>query len=64
MKDKTFNRYQVFIIAVLALLQFTIVLDFIVISPLGAQLLKEMNLSTSEFGLVVSVYAFSAGISG
>jgi predicted MFS family arabinose efflux permease len=64
MKEKTFTRYQAFIIAILALLQFTIVLDFIVISPLGAQLLKEMNLSTSDFGLVVSVYAFSAGISG
>jgi predicted MFS family arabinose efflux permease len=64
MKERTFTRYQVFMIAILALLQFTIVLDFIVISPLGAQLLKDMNLSTSDFGLVVSVYAFSAGISG
>lgn len=63
-REKTFTRYQVFIIAVLTLLQFTIVLDFIVISPLGAQLLKEMNLSTADFGLVVSVYAFSAGLSG
>jgi predicted MFS family arabinose efflux permease len=61
---KTFTRYQVFMIAVLTLLQFTIVLDFIVISPLGAQLLKELNIGTSDFGLVVSVYAFSAGISG
>jgi len=64
MKNKTFTRYQVFMITILALLQFTIVLDFIVISPLGAQLLREMNLSTADFGLVVSVYAFSAGISG
>ena len=64
MKNRPFTRYQVFMIAILSLLQFTIVLDFIVISPLGAQLLKDMNLSTSDFGLVVSVYAFSAGISG
>jgi len=63
-RNKTFSRYQVFMIAILALLQFTIVLDFIVISPLGAQLLEEMNLSTADFGLVVSVYAFSAGFSG
>jgi predicted MFS family arabinose efflux permease len=63
-RTRTFTRYQAFMIAILALLQFTIVLDFIVISPLGAQLLKDMNLSTSDFGLVVSVYAFSAGISG
>jgi predicted MFS family arabinose efflux permease len=64
MKEKSFTRYQVFIIALLALLQFTIVLDFIVISPLGAQLMKDMNLRTADFGLVVSAYAFSAGISG
>jgi predicted MFS family arabinose efflux permease len=63
-KNAVFTRYQVFIIAILALLQFTIVLDFIVISPLGAQLLKALNLSTADFGLVVSVYAFSAGVSG
>lgn len=62
--EKVFTKYQVFIIALLAVLQFTVVLDFIVISPLGAQLLKELNIATSQFGLVVSVYAFSAGISG
>jgi predicted MFS family arabinose efflux permease len=60
----TFTRYQVFIIAVLATLQFTVILDFMVLSPLGAFLLKELNIKTSQFGLVVSAYAFSAGISG
>lgn len=48
----------------LAMLQFTIVLDFMIISPLGDILMKDMNISTSEFGTVVSAYAFSAGISG
>jgi predicted MFS family arabinose efflux permease len=62
--SKIFTKYQVFIMALLAVLQFTVILDFIVISPLGAQLLKELNIATSQFGLVVSVYAFSAGISG
>lgn len=61
---KVFTKYQVFVIGLLAILQFTVILDFIVISPLGAQLLKELNIATSQFGLVVSVYAFSAGISG
>jgi predicted MFS family arabinose efflux permease len=35
-----------------------------VLSPLGAQLLKELHLTTGQFSLVVSVYAFSAGASG
>lgn len=51
-------------IAVLAILQFTIILDFMVLSPLSAILLKEMSITTTQFGLVVSAYAFSAGASG
>ena len=64
MKEKTFTRYDIFIIAILAILQFTLVLDFMVLSPLGAQLLVELNITTAQFGWVVSAYAFSAGASG
>lgn len=60
----TFTGYQKFVIAILAFLQFTIVLDFMILSPLGAILLKELGIGTQQFGLVVSAYAFSAGISG
>lgn len=63
-KEKTFTRYQVFMIAILAILQFTIVLDFMVLSPLGVLLLEKLHINTSQFGLVVSAYAFSAGASG
>lgn len=59
-----FTGYQKFVITVLAVLQFTIILDFMVLSPLGAQLLQELNISTAQFGWVVSVYAFSAGTAG
>lgn len=52
------------IIVILAALQFTVVLDFMVLSPLGAILLEELNITTAQFGVVVSAYAFSAGISG
>jgi predicted MFS family arabinose efflux permease len=63
-KEKVFSKYQLFIIVLLALLQFTVVLDFVVLSPLGAQLMHVLHLTTSQFGMAVSVYAFSAGISG
>ncbi len=56
--------YQKGIIAILAFIQFTVVLDFMVLSPLGAQLLTELSITTAQFGWVVSGYAFSAGISG
>ncbi len=60
----TFTKYQIFIIAILAILQFTLILDFMVLSPLGAILLKELSIKPAKFGLVVSAYAFSAGASG
>ena len=59
-----FTPYQKFVIAVLAFLQFTIVLDFMILSPLGALLLKELHVSTKQFGAVVSAYAFSASAAG
>ncbi len=63
-KERVFSRYQVFVIAVLSLLQFTVILDFMVLNPLGEILITKMNITTQQFGLVVSAYAFSAGISG
>src|SRR5438552_5343876 len=60
----TFTGYQKFIVGILAFLQFTIVLDFMILSPLGALLMQELKLPASRFGLVVSAYAFSAGGSG
>jgi predicted MFS family arabinose efflux permease len=62
-KEK-FSSYHKFVILALALTQFTVVLDFMVMSPLGDLLMKSMNLSTKQFGMAVSAYAFSAGISG
>ncbi len=59
-----FTGYQRFVILILALLQFTIILDFMIISPLGDLLMKSLQLSPSQFGSVVSAYAISAGISG
>ena len=58
------SNYQKFIIAILAFLQFTVILDFMVLSPLGAILMDQLAIEPSRFGLVVSAYAFSASISG
>lgn len=59
-----FTPYQKFMVAILAIMQFTVVLDFMVLSPLGAILLEKLNINTQQFGWVVSAYAFSAGASG
>jgi predicted MFS family arabinose efflux permease len=62
--ERGFSRYQSFLVALLALVQFTIILDFIIMSPLGAILMPALNITAAQFGVAVSVYAFSAGISG
>ncbi|MDB5224063.1 MAG: major facilitator superfamily 1 [Chitinophagaceae bacterium] len=62
--EKKFTSYQALAIILLALTQFTVVLDFMVMSPLGDMLMKSMSLTTKQFGFAVSGYAFSAGISG
>lgn len=59
-----FTSYQILVIVILALTQFTVVLDFMVMSPLGDMLMKSMDLSTTQFAFAVSAYAFSAGVSG
>lgn len=63
-KISAFTGYQKFIILVSALTQFTVVLDFMVLSPLGDFLMKSLTITPAKFGIVVSAYAFSAGISG
>ena len=63
-QPSTFSPYQKLVIALLALTQFTVVLDFMVMSPLGDILMKELSITPKQFGVAVSSYAFSAGISG
>lgn len=59
-----FTGYQMFVLGVLAFLQFTIILDFMIISPLGAMMMPTLGISPQQFGWAVSSYAFSAGVSG
>ena len=61
---KAFNPYQITVILILALTQFSVVLDFMVMSPLGDLLIKDLKISPAQFGIVVSSYALSAGVSG
>ena len=59
-----FSRYQFALVALLALVQFTIILDFTIMSPLGAIIMPSLGITAAQFGVAVSAYAFSAGISG
>jgi predicted MFS family arabinose efflux permease len=63
-KQKTFSSYEVFVVAILTITQFTLILDFMVLSPLGPFLMPDLSITPQQFGMVVSAYAFSAGLSG
>jgi predicted MFS family arabinose efflux permease len=63
-RDRGFSPYQSLVVALLALVQFTIIIDFMIMSPLGAIIMPALNITTAQFGVAVSAYAFSAGISG
>jgi predicted MFS family arabinose efflux permease len=62
--DQGFTRYQSLLVALLAFVQFTVILDFTIMSPLGAIIMPALNITAGQFGVAVSAYAFSAGISG
>jgi predicted MFS family arabinose efflux permease len=62
--DRGFSRYQSLLVALLAFVQFSIILDFMIMSPLGAIIMPALDITATQFGVAVSAYAFSAGISG
>src|SRR6201997_4658586 len=62
--ERGFSSYQTRLVALLAFVQFTVILDFIIMSPLGAILMPALNITAAQFGVAVSAYAFSPGISG
>ncbi|MGE4063394.1 MAG: MFS transporter [Rhodospirillaceae bacterium] len=58
-----FTRYEKLVVAMLTFLQFTIILDFMILSPLGAFVMPALEITPQQFGIVVSAYAFAAGVS-
>ncbi|MFH0935102.1 MAG: MFS transporter [Pseudomonadota bacterium] len=55
------ERYFLF---TLAAIQFSHILDFMIMMPLGPILMTEFDIGTHEFGLLVASYSFSAAFSG
>lgn len=56
--------HEGWLLAALAAVQFTAVLDFMIIMPLGPRYMDVFQISPGQFGLIVSAYALAAGISG
>lgn len=58
---KASERY---LLLTLAGIQFSHVIDFMIMMPLGPILIAELGITTHEFGLLVAAYSFSAALSG
>src|SRR5687768_16345577 len=58
------NSRERLILFILAAVQFTTIVDFMIVLPLGPQLMRKLDISPAQFGLVVSAYTFAAGATG
>lgn len=61
--QKEILRRENWLVYVLGAIQFVHILDFVILMPLGPMLMRTFGVTTSEFGLLVSSYTFSAAIS-
>ncbi len=52
------------LLLLLAAVQFTHIMDFMIMMPLGPQLMRELDISAQQYGGLVSSFALTAGIVG
>lgn len=52
------------ILLLLAVIQFVHIVDFMILMPLGPQLMRVYHIDNTDFGYLVAAYTFSAGIAG
>ena len=57
-------RAQVVILATLVAVQFTSIIDFMIVMPLGPQILAALEINGAQFGWIISSYTFAAGLAG
>jgi predicted MFS family arabinose efflux permease len=57
-------RRELWLLLTLAGIQFTHILDFMIMMPLGPQFRAVFGISDAKFGVLVSSYTFAAGLSG
>lgn len=61
---KESNQQEKLLLFVMASIQLVHVMDFMIMMPLGPQLMRTFEINPQLFGFLVSAYTFSAGISG
>lgn len=64
MSKSLFTRRELLLLLSLAFIQFVHIVDFMIVMPLGPQLMRIFAISPAQFGLLVSCYNFAAGGAG
>ena len=59
-----FSRSEKILLALMASINFSHIVDFVIMMPLGPILMKTFSIDPKQFGFLVSAYTFAAGISG
>ncbi|EWS65499.1 Purine efflux pump PbuE [Hydrogenophaga sp. T4] len=57
-------RRELGLLLTIAGIQFTHILDFMIMMPLGPQFTRLFGITDAQFGLLVSAYTLAAGVSG
>lgn len=57
-------RQEKLLLFILACVNFTHILDFMIMMPMGPQLMRHFDLNPQQFSFLVSAYSLSAGITG
>lgn len=60
----SFSSRERLILFILASVQFTSIVDFMIVMPLGPQLMRTLHIAPAQFGLIVASYTFAAGVAG
>ncbi|MFZ4476527.1 MAG: MFS transporter [Saprospiraceae bacterium] len=58
------NTKERLLLVILACVNFTHIMDFMIMMPLGPQLMKLFDITPQQFGFAVSSYSLTAGVSG
>lgn len=58
------NPRERLLLYTLAAIQFTLVMDFMIMMPLGSHLMRAFGISPAQFGFAIAAYGIAAGVVG
>src|SRR5580658_4961037 len=58
------TKHERYLLWLLALTQFTIIMDFMIMMPLGPQIMHAFGITPAAFATAVSAYSWCSGLSG